>query len=405
MHDTISICFPCEWLGDNYNEVKTKLIKGYDLFSFEMKRDSLKIHISIVCRNIEKTLEFLCDNIFIDSQVVENTHSVTLTYLCAKNYLLARILHFKNFNEILEEYKCKILTSYIDQNFSVTISGKSREGVNRCKRLIEELYFSNILMSGLDLPAEKIAIILGNSNKIVLKDKRSVIFGVANELEKLEEASKCTISLMVNEEIGNFICGKKMGKIVKINSRCVTVEKNEGKMNFRMNGPIKECLRCYKELFDEFPFEMCFSVDRKHHKKIIGFEGTVIQSIMKRFNFYVKFLSAKEMHQMNLEGNVILKTPRKNREGLKEVKQLILKQTLKEEVVFKGPSEEKSANSGKVGEKIQSSAETSEYKKISTVAMNGKEEGISSIPIELEGFSFEGIRNFIEMNIRKEKWY
>lgn len=60
------------------------------------------------------------------------------------------------------------------------------------------------------------------------------------------------------------------------------------------------------------------SINKKYHKKIIGASGKLIQEIMKKYNIYVKFMNEEE------DGcNVMMKTPRKNIDGLEKIKEEI----------------------------------------------------------------------------------
>lgn len=339
----------------NYNIIKTNLIRRFEIFSFEMKRSAkmLEIDVEYLDTKIED------DKILVTIYKCLNSndlHNIGKEYLdhsyvnfldfshhcescdlkktlrisgseptreCSKiqkcidvfsslNMKLFKILYFSKLNRIQEDYNCKI--SYSDS--TIKIEGTEKCSVNTCARSILDLYYSNVLLEtvgNFSYPETPII-------EIIRSNKNSQVFGSLKSLGGLESTKKCFLSLTVPSETGNFICGKKMGKIFKIDSSILQVFYTNENTIFKMTGLAKECLRCYTQLFDEFPHEMCFYIDRKLHKKIIGMDGCIIQRIMKKYNFYVKFLNSKEAENMDLEGNVILRTPRKNKDVLEEAK-------------------------------------------------------------------------------------
>lgn len=473
----ISITIPYEWLDGKYNYVKTQLIKGYNIFAFEMKRDSLNVSIEFYSINVKKTLEFVCttyDLIFseyadpctashsknqntstldssmptIDNNVADIKKANTMCntskhnipkfngYLPATslestitvnrvfktkiedflhlNFLLMKILYSKKYNGILRTYSCKLSQSLEGNMACVIIYGGDRRSVNGCRREIEELYYSNIFVEvegdrhiGRQCPASMANVYQENSCRAFVEismaeNSYTALFGNAGEFfKKLGTSRQCTANLVVNFETGNFICGKKMGKIHKIDSPYLKVllvdeyktnsEEPRLFFNFKIQGPVSECIDCYRQLLDEFPYEMCFSVDRRYHKRIIGVEGSVIQRIMKRYNFYVKFLSSKEADLLELEGNVILKTPRKNKAALDEAKREIFKY-VDEEDAIKRILDNNAVNNVTL-------VQNSDSLKDTTHIFSG-----AGTEIDAE-ISFENIKKVVEMNTQKEKWY
>lgn len=413
----MTLKIPKESLNENYNQLKTQLIKGYDIFTFEMKRDSLDVCIELHTSDVETTLEFLCSmhepkgyqpetdheepDVLNNSGMnyVENTQTTGFTRM---NYLLMKILHFKTCSEILKKHRCRTKTVVKESLTHLIISGPDRRTVNCCRREFEELYYSNVLIEIGKVDSPEHHRFTGKTRDVVeeirnqpvrseifieisnMNDGSVVVFGRSNEIpvKYMITARYCTVNLTVNFEMGYYICGKKMGKIHKIGSpylhvsmigNSISLNSPVVSFSFRIQGPVKDCMKCYTQLFDEFPFEMCFNVDRRYHKKIIGTEGNAIKNIMKKYNFYVKFLSFKEMSQLGLEGNVILKTPRKNKGVLEDAKREI---------------------QGRIREDAKPAGAKAEGKK-------GNEFGGK---FESEG-SFENISMFVEMNMQKEKWY
>lgn len=438
----LTINIPYKWVGVKYNHIKSHLIKGCNIFLFEMRKDSLKISIDLYCLDVEKTLEFLCsafDLIFYNSDNLicnigeEKSYfnkycNDSTGYIIAEplkfsylNFLLSKVLQIDEYSKILKLYNCKLGHKSSGSTVSVIVYGVNREMVNKCKRGIEEIYYSCALA---EMIGNNQSVNINNFDNMTanndsnkpsnnkanafveiyhFKDNqpaftkngensqifKKIIFGNSYELFKNHGIQQeCVIYLLANFDAGNFICGKKMGKIHKIGCPYLNVhlldgfikESTEIYFSFKIQGPFKECMECYNNLFDEFPFEMCFNIDRRHHKKIIGIEGTVIQKIMRKYNFYVKFLNAKEVNLLKLEGNVILKTPRKNKIILEDAKNEILKYVNEENISSKKDNQE-----------IPKDKDSKEFNGI-------------NIMIEPDS-TFEVIKKFVEMSIQKEKWY
>jgi hypothetical protein len=81
-------------------------------------------------------------------------------------------------------------------------------------------------------------------------------------------------------------------------------------------------------LHDELPAEISFHVPELYHKRIIGVGGKSIQRIMKKYGVYVKFSNAEELAAlggyMDIDDNVVARTPAKNAMNLESLKQAIM---------------------------------------------------------------------------------
>ncbi|ELA41537.1 uncharacterized protein VICG_01401 [Vittaforma corneae ATCC 50505] len=374
--------------------------------------------ISTACRSVDQCMPRFNGSLSVlnleNIKISNRLFKTEVTSFLHVNFLLMKILYSKKYNGILRTYSCKLVQISGGNMTRIAIYGESRQHVNNCRREIEEMYYSNILVNvecdslvnqhkglGMIDSCQK-NICKAFIEIIMAKAGHNMLFGDVDELfESFGAVHKCTVNLLVNSETGNFICGKKMGKIHKIACPYLKVllidtfksgfEEPESFFNFKMQGPTNACIGCYRQLLDEFPYEMCFSVDRKYHKKIIGVDGCVIQRIMKKYNFYVKFLSSKETKLLGLENNVILRTPRKNKEMLSKAKMEILKY-VGEENIIGNVNYVSMANKG-------------------ILMRNGNnlkdmEQEHGKIGIELDAeISFESIKKAVEMNIQKERWY
>lgn len=151
--------------------------------------------------------------------------------------------------------------------------------------------------------------------------------------------SNYKVSLLI--EIGNahkdFINGKKNGKILKILNQ-YNQEKSVIKFiplneyNFLLNLVVEQSINLTNFLGiidlieNELPCEATFNIPEIFHKSIIGNGGLIIQSIMKKYNVYIKFLNQNNsLNQANLYSfkrfnNVLIKCPNKNSNNIKLVK-------------------------------------------------------------------------------------
>jgi hypothetical protein len=129
-----------------------------------------------------------------------------------------------------------------------------------------------------------------------------------------------------------FISGKKNGKINKImqaaNVKIKFETFNDYNFLIDLSGSDMSVLQGLAMLHDELPAEISFHVPELYHKRIIGVGGKSIQRIMKKYAVYVKFSNAEELAAlggyMDVEDNVVARTPAKNAMNLESLKQAIL---------------------------------------------------------------------------------
>ncbi|KAL4402721.1 RNA binding protein [Malassezia pachydermatis] len=130
-----------------------------------------------------------------------------------------------------------------------------------------------------------------------------------------------------------FISGKKNGKINKIMEGCAVRIRFEpfNDYNFLIDVHGREAeaaLQGLSQLQEELPAEMSFHVPESYHKRIIGVGGKNIQRIMKKFGVYVKFSNAEEFAALggyiDINDNVIARTPSKNAPNLENLKNSVM---------------------------------------------------------------------------------
>jgi len=150
-----------------------------------------------------------------------------------------------------------------------------------------------------------------------------------------EHGARGTVVAEYRKATGEFVCGRKCGKLRKIAKMCGgdlgIVNRDRKDIVITMaNGEIAPCVR---GLEMEYPVKRRFYLDERYHKKIIGAKGINIQTIMKKYNVYVRFHS-----RCADDGNVELIAPFKNSHYFESVRREILEQSESYQAIFPGLS-------------------------------------------------------------------
>lgn len=200
--------------------------------------------------------------------------------------------------------------------------------------------------------------IVGSKNEIkMLLDElvsdlqRSIFF--TNMVNESETKFQMALSMELGNQHNDFLSGKKNGKIIKILNQLGQIPtikfKYLNNYNFLINTSIrigagikdKQVLSVFDLLVKsvnlielELPAEMQFNIPEVFHKSIIGNGGSIIQSIMKKYNVFVKFSSSsygtkkksdevkrdKILYMFKRNNNVLIKCPMKNLKNILFVK-------------------------------------------------------------------------------------
>lgn len=158
--------------------------------------------------------------------------------------------------------------------------------------------------------------------------------------------------LLVHMELNNrhrdFLSGKKNGKITKILNQLGHIPQIKfsslNEYNFEVITSIDVANKIrntqFISVFDlllksmsliemELPAEMQFNIPEVFHKSIIGNGGSIIQSIMKKYNVFIKFSNSKKpgesdedriLYSFRRDNNVLIKCPMKNLKNILFVK-------------------------------------------------------------------------------------
>lgn len=376
--------------GSSFNEtnryhesaIANSMLKDYGhIPTFLISRDS------IVINGNASEISVFESNTVCKKEAGHNTEiSEILFNFEFTKFSMMEILCKDSLSRILVDTACEIACfGGISSAFIVKIFSDRLENIKACKRSLNDLYYTNILISWSESTVGELCDRKSYFDNIIFIRESTGRCSAFGNIENIQKSLKIDETLtessfLVDFEMGDFICGKKFGKTMKISKStdCVldveivkkitlvgpeaqfneSEDPNEIFYKFKMRGKGTETLNCYRFLFDEFPVELCFDLDRKYHKKIIGMKGSTIQKIMKKYNIYAKFMSAKETFSSGFSGNVILKTPRKNFENLKKSQDEIL--SMAQEAT--SPSTKSLAGSLKGGRDVLTNEESEDLK-------------------------------------------
>lgn len=255
---------------------------------------------------------------------------------------------------LLYFYREKIIDILISQNSfifaekqSLIIISTNQQFLVKCKEKIMEWCYSIAKLSKNDTedPSIKINDVMGNITEscfIKLDDRvlqrSSICFFLDSINDYSPGAGEYTSEIDIDCPTADFLCGKKYGKtnrIAKVSGcilRMVTVEcsgkfhrkdramqnyvrgqeydhslhdiKNtsgyilnnrpvSGNLKIQTRGTLKQTVECLKLLRGELPTSTTFYVDDRYHRQIIGVRGRAIQSIMGKYDVYVRLMNTR----------------------------------------------------------------------------------------------------------------
>lgn len=174
----------------------------------------------------------------------------------------------------------------------------------------------------------------GGGDAIVFRvqDGSFVAVGEKEALLRMAEESGGDVEaeMDIDTETVEFLCGKKNGKITRImKDVCceIAVHRKGGcsRVHLVVSGSADTFRAALGMIEDEFPEELTFYIDERHHKRIIGYGGKNIQRIMKKHGVYIKFMNERERKRSGYRDNVVIKTPRKNGGNLTSMKSDVMR--------------------------------------------------------------------------------
>lgn len=340
------------------------IIGGVDLFNFNQIARQTKANIYIpdllpnchssqtifiTAKNIPEIL--LTKNI-INNLIKQNSifYTKSIDILKTKLNLLslhnqAQILNLMfNFGVFIK------LPHLGDSNQTITIQGSCEESVNNAMDELNLLFSNYYTISVHKKPTATTNnnilyhLLHGKTCNISSTKYGIEISGNSQEIKQIIPYLSCLkdsyLAINLRLELANsqqdFISGKKNGKLTKILNQLnhlPTIKfKNYHDYNFFIDFEIKEKIDISYmtkglDLIElELPSELHFNVPEVFHKSIIGNGGSIIQSIMKKYNVFIKFSSfnngnaIKNVYSFTRFNNVLIKCPRKNAGNIQLVK-------------------------------------------------------------------------------------
>ncbi|CAG99075.1 uncharacterized protein KLLA0_E00881g [Kluyveromyces lactis] len=156
-------------------------------------------------------------------------------------------------------------------------------------------------------------------------------------LDILAEDFQCVQNVRFTLELDtiykDFISGKKNGKLMKIMDRkkCAISLENDssGHMLVILQGEDWQQIQdSFSLLLQELPCEKSFFIPEAYHRPVIGTGGSVIQTIMRKYNVFIQFSNSFQLPQgdwtFTRYDNVIIRCPSKNTINIEAAKEQLL---------------------------------------------------------------------------------
>ena len=222
------------------------------------------------------------------NEAVLEVNLLSTSYYCVQLNCVANQLNEYNLIQLMQDRKTCVITS---NRFGIDINGNSGE----IKQLLNDMAATPCI----DFNTLKLRLELHNNQR-------------------------------------DFISGKKNGKLIKIMNQLNQLPMIKfspfNEYNFYIDFEIYEgtnmsvLLKGLDLIEMELPSELKFNIPEVFHKSIIGNGGSIIQSIMKKYNVFIKFSStvsgttSKNIYSFKRYDNVLIKCPRKNSKNIQLVK-------------------------------------------------------------------------------------
>ncbi|KAL2711273.1 KH domain-containing protein [Kluyveromyces marxianus] len=152
-------------------------------------------------------------------------------------------------------------------------------------------------------------------------------------IERLPGVKNIRFTLELDTIYKDFISGKKNGKLMKIMdlTKCAISLENDhsGNMLVVLQGDNIEQLKdSFTLLLQELPCEKSFFIPEAYHRPVIGAGGSVIQTIMRKYNVYIQFSNSFQLPQADWAfiryDNVIIRCPSKNKANIQAAEEQLL---------------------------------------------------------------------------------
>ena len=308
-----------------------------NLFNSQIITNNKDLKIWITAKNITELLlaKFILNKLIQNNnnnnnnnQQQQQQHLIMEKITMNKNKLDLMILNNqKNLLNIMFKYGVFIQLPNLGElkNSTILVQGCIKESVDDCVSDINGIatdYYTVDVVSPSIVNNDKMGLIQLMQQKktcnVVMNEHGLQFNGRSDEIKLILKnlatngndvgnGNTC-LAIKLRLELGNdqrdFISGKKNGKLIKILNQLQNIPKINfqtfNQYNFYIDIEVNSSsqsvvliLKTLDLLELELPLELKFNIPEVFHKSIIGNGGSIIQSIMKKYNVFIKFSSTK----------------------------------------------------------------------------------------------------------------
>lgn len=231
-------------------------------------------------------------------------------------------------DNVVDEF-VKLLTELVSSKCELTTATYAPADVNKFLNFCDTLS-SN---SGLAVTAVRqrrgyTVQTMGSADAVNAADK--YMSQLSMYLDETVTRAQVQVQIELPNKERDFIAGKKNGKLVKVaNMSSSTVQLlpfTENNFLVEMTSTsLSNAAVGLQLLSEEFPRSTTFNIPESFHRQIIGVGGQTIQTIMRRYNVFIKFTNSFELGEKSTsqhvnfqqgfarKNNVIIKCPAKNK--------------------------------------------------------------------------------------------
>ncbi|RLV94159.1 KH domain-containing protein [Spathaspora sp. JA1] len=338
------------------------IIGGIDLVNFNQVSQQTNAKIYIPCLNTETdtdnlqiyitakhTSEIILTKFILSKLLASNSQLLAQDISICKTKIDILLLHHRQtIVNIMLKYGVFIQLPSLgeDDNYTITIQGSSVDSITECINDINSITQSYYYVEATTIEMSELALVRMSQNKttcIISTNEHGIgIFGTNKEIVAIMQQlsginyTKVKLRTELSNQHRDFISGKKNGKLIKIinqlNQLPVIKFANYNEYCFFIDVEIFEgsnisvLIKALELIELELPEELKFNIPQVFHKSIIGNGGSIIQSIMKKYNVFIKFSfqggsdNLNNCYSLQRGSNVLIKCPRKNSKNIALVK-------------------------------------------------------------------------------------
>ena len=223
-------------------------------------------------------------------------------------------------------------------NLKFSVLGCSKVDIDSTISAVEKLSSTVYVAEFAALNVDQQIKLTANSHVSCYSSNTTQIYGLNTEvkaaIELLEQNTG--VSVYMEQPVGllDFILGKKQGKMSKVvngTGTSISTEKlYPHSFHLVLSGQSStSTLQALCLLENELPAEAMLHIPEVFHKQVIGQGGLTIQTLMRKYNVYMRFENtAKERYPNQLGNshpeNVLIRCPNKNKEQIERAAEELL---------------------------------------------------------------------------------